>query len=250
MIARLLLPALLLTAATAFAQPTGTRIGSDEFADAPQEDSREVRLIGVAYGNCVVRKQPAAAAAYVLSQGAEMESGALRRLVDKVNDGPCLIDASKSFGNVQMRFPADTMRYTLADALFRAQPTAGPLTIPATLPMLAHPTFKEAEYQAAVAKERNKRKLADLATRRSRSLARILLSDFGECVVRANPAGAHALLRANVLTPEEDRAFVSLQPAFGQCLYEGQTLAMNKAMLRGTIALNHYRLAQVTRQAQ
>lgn len=245
-----LLPALIISAAAAQAQPTGSRISQDEFGDAKQEDSREVRLVGVRYGDCVVGKNRAAASAYVLSQGIEMEEGARRRLIDRVNDGYCLTDATKSFGDVQMRLPADTLRYTLADALFRAQPLAGPLTIPATLPALTHPTIDEAEYRAALAKGGNKRKLAELTANRAKALGRILLSDFGECVVRANPAGAHALLSTSVLSPEENRAFAVLRPAFGQCLYQGQTLEMNKAILRGTVALNHYRLAQAMRQAQ
>ena len=239
----------LLAATTA--QPTGTRIGSfDEFANAQKEDSREVRLIGVRFADCVVKKQPAAASAFVLAQAAKLEKGDLRRLMGKVADGPCLLDATNSFGAVQMRFPSDTMRYTLADALFRAQPPAGPLTIPATLPTIGHPTFEEAEYQAAMTKGGSKRKLAELTLSRSKEIARIFLSSFGECVVRTNPAGSYALLRSNVLTPEEDSAFVALRPAFGLCLDEGQKLTMNKSILRGTVALNHYRLAQAVRQGQ
>lgn len=235
----------------AAAQPLDSRISRpDEFANGQQSDSREVRLIGVRYGDCVVKKQPAAASAIVLSQGVMLNHGVYRRMMDKVSDGPCLMDAAKSFGGVQMRFPSDTMRYTLADALFRARAVPAPLAIPATLPTLAHPTFNEAEYRAEMAKERNERRREELTNRRSQSIARIFMSAFGECVVRADPAGAHALLRAGVLTPEENKAFVALQPAFAQCLEQGQNLTMNKAILRGTIALNHYRLAQALRQGQ
>ena len=233
------------------AQPTDSRIPRpDEFANGQQSDSREVRLIGIRYGDCVVKKEPAAASRFVLLQGTEIDRGAYLRLMNKVSNGPCLMDAAKSFGGVQMRFPSDTMRYTLSDALFRAQPVAAPLTIPATLPTLAHPTFNEAEYRADMAKERSERKQAELTYRRSQAIARIFMSAFGECVVRANPAGAHALLRAEVLTADENKAFAALQPAFAQCLDQGQNLTMNKAILRGTIALNHYRLAQAVRQGQ
>jgi hypothetical protein len=237
--------------ASAAAQPTGSRIGGfDEFANAQQEDSREVRLIGVRYADCVVRRQPAAASTYVLAQATKLAVRDYRRLLDRLSDGNCLVNAAKSFGAVQMRFPQDTMRYTLADALFRAQGPTAPLVVPTTLPALAHPSFDEAEYRAAVAKGGSKRRLEELETQRVRSIGRTFLSSFGECVVRFDPANAHALLRSTVLTAEENSAFVALRPAFGQCLDQGQNLSMNKAILRGTIALNHYRLAQALRQGQ
>jgi hypothetical protein len=237
--------------ASAAAQPTGTRIGGfDEFANAQQEDSREVRLIGVRYADCVVKRQPAAASTFVLAQATKLAVRDYRRLLDRLSDGNCLADAAKSFGAVQMRFPQDTMRYTVADALFRAEGPAAPLVVPATLPALAHPSFDEAEYRAAVARGGSKRKREELETQRVRSIGRIFLSSFGECVVRADPASAHSVLRSSVLTPEENNAFVALRPAFGQCLDEGQKLSMNKAILRGTIALNHYRPAQALRQGQ
>jgi hypothetical protein len=243
-------PALFISTVAA-TQPVDSRIArGDEFANGQVSDSRETRLIGARYGQCVVKKQPAAASAFVLSQGVDMDRGAYLRVLNKVSDGPCLVDAAKSFGGVQMRFPSDTMRYTLADGLFRAQPGTGPLVIPATLPTLAHPTFKEAEYRAAMAKERNQKKQAELTYRRSQSIARIFMSAFGECVVRFDPANSRALLSADVLTPQEDAAFTALRPAFAQCLDAGQNLSMNKAILRGTIALNHYRLAQAVRQGQ
>jgi hypothetical protein len=234
----------------AIAQPVDSRIPRDEFANGQVSDSREVRLIGARYGQCVVKKQPAAASAFVMTQAAEIDRGAYLRLMNNVSDGPCLVDSAKSFGGVQMRFPSDTMRYTLADALVRAQPGSAPLAIPATLPALAHPTFNEAEYRAAMAKGGNQKKLAELTNRRSQAIGRIFMSAFGECVVRFDPANSRALLAAEVLTPQEDAAFVALRPAFAQCLDAGQNLSMNKAILRGTIALNHYRLAQALRQGQ
>jgi hypothetical protein len=234
----------------AIAQPTGSRIPQDEFANGQVSDNREVRLIGARYGQCVVRKQPAAASAFVMTQAAQIDARAFQRLMSKVSDGPCLVEASRSFGGVQMRFPSDTLRYTLADALFRAQPGTAPLAIPTTLPALAHPAFREAEYRAAMAKGGNQKKLAELTFRRSQAIGRIFMSGFGECVVRFDPANSRALLMADVLTPQENAAFVALRPAFAQCLDEGQNLSMNKAILRGTIALNHYRLAQALRQGQ
>lgn len=246
----LLLPALLCSVG-ASAQSTGSLFGrGDEFANGWSEDSREVRLIGTRYGDCVVKKQAAAAHTLVLAQGIDLDRRTYDRLIEKVGDGPCLVDATRSFGGVQMRFPGDSMRYTLADALFRVQPVQAPLTISASLPTLAHPSFNEAEYKAAIATSGNKRRVAELTAQRTQAIGRIFISAFGECVVRANPAGALQLLRSGVLTPEENSAFGALAPAFSQCLNDGQKLTLNKAGVRGTIALNHYRLADALRQGK
>ena len=45
------------------------------------------------------------------------------------------------------------------------------------------------------------------------------------------------------------RAFDRLMPAFGGCVVAGQSLTFNKSTLRGTIAMNYYRLAHTPRVA-
>jgi hypothetical protein len=46
---------------------------------------------------------------------------------------------------------------------------------------------------------------------------------------------------------EEATAFQQLVPEFAACLPSGQKLEFNKATLRGTIAMNFYRLAHAPR---
>ena len=70
------------------------------------------------------------------------------------------------------------------------------------------------------------------------------LSRYGECVVRADPAGSRALLAAKPETPEEASRFAALRLALATCLPEGHTLEFGKLALRGTIAVNYYRLAK------
>lgn len=70
-----------------------------------------------------------------------------------------------------------------------------------------------------------------------------VLGKYGECVVRTNPAAAKALLLTRVETSGEARAFDALRQALGECLPEGKTLAFGKLVLRGTIAVNYYRVA-------
>jgi hypothetical protein len=74
-----------------------------------------------------------------------------------------------------------------------------------------------------------------------------LLGKYGECVVRTDPAAAKALLQTRVETAGEVIAFDGLRPALAECLPEGKTLAFGKLVLRGTIAVNYYRLAHAAR---
>ena len=75
------------------------------------------------------------------------------------------------------------------------------------------------------------------------------LSPFGECVVRASPAQSLAVLRTRVETPEEDAALKAVFPVLGSCLEKGSALRLNKFVMRGTLALNLYRLARAPRIA-
>jgi hypothetical protein len=214
-----------------------------------REDSREVRLIAHRYGDCVVKKDAASAASFVVLIAHDKRSEHERdRLASRVTDPACLISASRSFGGIRMRFPNDTMRYTMADALFRAQlsqsPPIGPLS---AVPVLALPPFDEADFQPPPGKRLSKARLEELTIMRDRAMARSYLWQFGECVVRTDPSRAFALLKTAPVTPEENGAFAGLQPALGQCVVEGQQVELNKALLRGTVALAYYRLARQQR---
>ena len=46
---------------------------------------------------------------------------------------------------------------------------------------------------------------------------------------------------------EEAARFGALRPALAHCLSEGETLRSGKAALRGSIAVNYYRLAHAAR---
>ena len=194
--------------------------------------SDEVRRLGVHYGDCVVREEPELARTYVLkdpqtqqaANGVQTVADAIERIkenadktVEKLSIGACLIRPSDQFKEVGMRFTGDTMRYVLADALFRRNlASRPPLTRLDQVPVLA---------QSAT------------------------INRFGECIVRQNPQGAHALLVTGVLKPEENAAFSALKPTMGTCLAADSTVTLNKMMLRGSIAYNYVRLANAPRQA-
>lgn len=70
------------------------------------------------------------------------------------------------------------------------------------------------------------------------------LSIFAECVAR------DAALKLSLSDPDsgyEASAFATLQPALSLCLDKGKAIALDKAAVRGAIALNLYRLAKAPR---
>jgi hypothetical protein len=105
----------------------------------------------------------------------------------------------------------------------------------------------ESDYAPKPSKEATKSELERLHQYREKELARIYLSNFGECVVRAGPLESYVLLMTKTGSAEEQKSFSSLMPALSSCMSEGRTLELNKATIRGTIALNYYRLAHASR---
>jgi hypothetical protein len=69
------------------------------------------------------------------------------------------------------------------------------------------------------------------------------LSKYGECVVRYDAAGAKSLLLTAPDSEGETARFTDIQRALGVCLGEGAKLSFGRVALRGTIAINYYRLA-------
>ena len=210
-------------------------------------DSKEVREVQAKFGQCVVKKSAAAARKMVLTP--DLEGGEWRRTMSRVGDGDCLLKATESNNGVQMKFPSNTLRYTLADALVRSEFRAGTLpSIKDTAP-LEQPKFDESKYELEPGKKPTKGQLEKLSESRDKRIALIFLAEFGECVARANPAKSHAMLMAQPDTVEENMAFKALMPEFASCLAAGEQLKFNKSTLRGTLALNYYRLAHAPRAA-
>ncbi len=80
-------------------------------------------------------------------------------------------------------------------------------------------------------------------------MANEAISILGECVVRANPSAAHSLLLTKIGSVLETRYLDAIQPAAGNCIEKGGSISLTKYSLRGTIALNFYRLAKAPRVA-
>lgn len=206
----------------------------------------KTRKVQAEFGDCVIEKHLAAAQHFVLTPN--MEKQDWRKDVDKVADGYCLAIVTAANGDVEMQFPVDTMRYALAEALVHKEFPAGAPAIADAAP-LEQPKLKEEDFQPNPDRKLRKGELEKLSEAREKQIALIFLAGFGECVVRADPAVSHKLLTTEPSSSEEGSVFNALLPKFGGCLASGQSLAFPKATLRGTIAMNYYRLAHAPKAA-
>jgi hypothetical protein len=224
---------------------TGSRLAKR--VDRDLRETHEVRMIQAQYGECVVKKQYEGARDFVLTP--DLEGGDWRRAVRKVSDGHCLMVAATAANGVEMTFPSDMMRYTLAEALIRRDFASGAPPSLKNAGPIVQPTLDESKYVPKPGRKARKADLEEMAEQRSKQLALVYLAQYGECVVRAETSSSYALLKTQPDSLEESAAFASLKPVLGECMPAGQTLAFSKTTLRGTIAMNLYRLAHAPRVA-
>ncbi len=62
------------------------------------------------------------------------------------------------------------------------------------------------------------------------------LAQIADCMVTAAPIQSDALLRTKVASNEERTAAIALAPVLGGCLYQGQSLTLTPASIRGWAA--------------
>ena len=193
------------------------------------------------YATCVVKWSHDKAARAVL---AAADNEAIRHDLAGFINGDCV-----ALDVVTMKFGGDLYRYALADALVRSEFTDGGPTDFSDRPPLTHrqaPT--QTDIDAALANEASVKKRDALMRGFEAQKVVAALSQYGECVVRADPTGARFWILTKPASSEEASRIDALRPSFGACLKDG-TVAFSKATLRGTVALNYYRLAHAPVQA-
>jgi hypothetical protein len=225
-----------LAAAMLLAQSTGSSSMESDLS------TKETRAVVHAYAACIVKRQPAKAAEAIQRN---VDNGIMMREYPKLFDGGCLTRGPME--TLQARFGGDLYRYAIADALVRHD-----LSDFARNDFSAVPRLDHREPTAPAEVDRKGKKLsaknyeASLASY-EKSRAFSYLSRYGECVVRLDPAAAQTLLLTKPDTADEAVRFKAMIPALSTCLPEGQTLSFGKVALRGTIAVNYYRLAMAAR---
>lgn len=194
------------------------------------------RAVMSEFARCVVRRKHDVAAEVVLDPSQQLGSEETKGLF--ISD--CMPRGSR------MRAKAVQMRYGLAEALVLADIKAAPTDLSQVAP-LQHLPFVDRPMPADVAADPNR--VAGWQAFADAAHGFAAIAPLGECVVRANPAASLALLKTPVETEAEKTALGTLAPALPGCVKQGEQIAINRFNLRGTIALNLYRLARAPRIA-
>jgi hypothetical protein len=215
---------------------------SDDWSDADYS-TKETRALTHAYAQCVVRRQPAKAAEAI---AANVGTGAILRDYGMLIRPECLTREVKQ--TTRIRFGGDLYRYALADALVNRELAAQPAPNLDSVPRLDHHDPGEPPKEVdSKGRKLSKRKLEAARESYGRDAAFAFLSVYGECIVRADTEGARSLLATTPDSAEEAARFAALGPTLSRCLPEGKTLRFGKVALRGSVAINYYRLAHAAR---
>lgn len=215
---------------------------ADEWSDADYS-TKEIRALTHAYAQCVVKRRPAKTSQAIV---ADPDNVSILRDYSMLIISECL--SRQVNEDTKMRFTGDLYRYALADALVNRELAAQPAPVLDSVPPLAHrnPGPPPAEVNDK-GKKLGKRKLEEARLNFGRDVAYAFLSHYGECVVRADAAGSKALLMTKPDSAEESARFAALRPVFSRCLPTDRTLRFGKVALRGSVAINYYRLAHAAR---
>lgn len=195
------------------------------------------RAVMAEFAGCIVRRKHDVAAEVVLDPtqqlGGEDDKGLF------ISD--CMPSGSR------MRAKAAQMRYGLAEALVLADVKMAPDDLSLVAP-LQHPPFVDRPMPAEVAADPERVARWQAFAQAAQAYAN--LAPIGECVVRADPVGSLALLKTDVESDAERAAVGAIAAVLPGCIKKGEQLAINRFNLRGTIALNLYRLARAPRIAE
>lgn len=215
-------------------------IGSSPASAADKKNETAVRALSADYAECVLGYQNRVALAReFLVKDLPSESlpkGKFSRLIN----GECLVKVAKPENGIQMTFPGELYRYALAGALMRKDFGQTSFTDFSKVPPLQHRPFPVLD-ETAVPK---KKKKAD-EFREEYRLAWLdgFMARYAECVVRRIPQESRDLLASEVASVQEKDNFGVMADALSKCMPEGRTIRFGKEMLRGSVAVAYYRLA-------
>jgi len=194
----------------------------------------EVRRVVANYATCIVRHSHDQAAKALL---ADADNFMIKQDFRRLINGDCLRPDVQEIG-----FGTDLYRYALAEALVNAEfAKGGPSDFSDRPPLMHHPGPTQAQIDAAVAAEKSNKKRAKIREAYEEQQIVPALSQYGECVVRVDPVGTRLWILSKPGSSEEAGRIEDLRHSFGMCLKDGKVV-FSKETLRGTVALNYYRL--------
>lgn len=211
---------------------------------APKSDYSldDTRRLMAGYAKCVVQRRWEKASEAILKN---VDNGTILKHYRGLIDGDCLTKQTRLAG--KMTFAGDLYRYALADALVAKEfGASGPVDFSAA-PKLVQRAAPEAPKAPADDSKSEKRRYERELDDYNEMTGFRVLGAIGECVVRLDPVSARALVLSKPTTDDEDRHFETITPTVANCLPEGETVKFGKLALRGTIAINYYRLAHANR---
>lgn len=210
----------------------GIRPGA-ALAEEPNPD--ETRRVVLDYASCVVKWAHDKVARTVLADG---DNNVIKHDLAGFISGDCV-----ALGIDTMKFDGDLYRYALADALVRSEfANQGPSDFSDRPPLTHRQAPTKSDIDAALANVTSAKKRDALMHGFEAQNVVAALSQYGECVVRADPTDARLWILTKPGSTEEANRIDALRPSFGICLKNGKVV-FSKATLRGTVALNYYRLA-------
>jgi hypothetical protein len=192
----------------------------------------ERRTLENDYAKCIAVKYPELVREYVLQAG---DGGQPKDRFSKLVDWKCVPNIL-SREVTSLHFSQSSARYTIAEYLLKNEMSVV-LRDFSAVPLLRHPEpMKIEDYKPSrkVSKE-------DYARVVKNSFAEAAMSRIGECVVRSDTENSLKLLETVLESAEEMTTIQMLLPAAGRCIEDG-SIRMKPEHLRGTIALNIYRL--------
>jgi hypothetical protein len=206
---------LIISPSMAWAQESGTLI-THRPAGMNGTSRKDTRTTMRDFGRCVVAHSPGTVEKIITLH---VDTPEYDRMLSSAGIEDCL-------GEGELRIPPSIMRGSLFEASYiRHFGRSGPTDFSAVKPIdyfSGYPEKVAPEVQSIIA-----------------------MSQFGDCVVRADAADAKALIISAPETPDETTMFAALAPVFGPCVAQGQKVVFSKTVLRGALAEGLYRLSIV-----
>jgi hypothetical protein len=230
--------ALFASSAVSSAQPVPKEITAEQFEDA--------RVID-AFAKCVVAKHPSDSANYVLNSYSDWRT-APTSTPGKLKDKGCIpAQASSQDTSLVLKLSENAIKAALAEALARREFRAFDATAIKTAKPLQSGSLVDSLFPPDACKKcgaKQKAEFEDARVKLNNLMAPII---FAECAVRTDPENAYAVIMSERASAEETASFNAMQPAFNSCLVRGLQFTTTRSVLRGLLALSHYRIAHAPR---
>jgi hypothetical protein len=205
-------------------------------AERPSDIAR-TRAIATAYADCVVGRYTAMAVDSVVN---ELPNDEISERYRRLNNVSCMGEART--GSVEgLGFGGDSFRYMLAEGLVRLHYASGGPTDFSSVPALVRTPVASLD-EAALARM-SARRQQELREAHGSAMGLRTMALLGECVARRNPETVRRIALTDPASPAESEAIALVQPTIGSCIPSGSTVRLNRAIVRGSLLLNYYRLA-------